>query len=219
MSGRTYRVDASEGEAPSAILTPMEGIVAIAIALSLIVIVPGPNVIAVSTASARSRRRGLLMAIGVSTGDMVWATSAMVGLGAALAHARPVFRVMRWLGAAYLVWFALGLWRQRPTGAVEIEIITNDRPFLRGLLVDLANPKAALFFTTLFASLLPADLSVGIATAVLVEVAVIVYGWYCTLAFVLSRPLFQRGYRRLAGTLNRVAAGVLGAFSVRLATS
>ena len=197
----------------------MEGIAAIAIALALIVIVPGPNVIAVTTAAGKSRRNGLLMAIGVSTGDMVWAISAMVGLGAALAHARPVFLVMRWLGAVYLVWFAVGLWRQHPTEAAEDEVTVGDRPFAKGLLVDLANPKAALFFTTLFASLLPGEMSIGVAAAVLAVVAIIVYGWYCLLALVLSRPLFQRGYRRMARTLNRVAAGALGVFSVRLATS
>jgi threonine/homoserine/homoserine lactone efflux protein len=197
----------------------MEAIVAIAIALTLIVMVPGPNAIAVSTAAARSRRSGLLTAAGVSTGDMVWATAAMVGLGAALAHARPVFRTLRWLGAAYLLWFAYSLWRQRPADTTETEATSNDRPFVTGLLVDLANPKAAIFFTTLFSSLLPVELSVGIAAAVLAEVAIIVYGWYCLLALVLSRPVFQRVYQRLTRALNRVAAGVLGAFSLRLATS
>ena len=78
-------------------------LVPIAVALAVIVIVPGPNVLAVTTTAMRDRRAGVLMALGVSAGDLVWAASALAGLGAILAHARPVFEAMRWAGAAYLL--------------------------------------------------------------------------------------------------------------------
>lgn len=199
----------------------MTAVVSIAVALALIVIVPGPNVFAVTTTAMRDRRAGIRMALGVSTGDMVWAVAAIVGLGAALTHARPVFEALRWCGIAYLVAFAVGLWRAPVDGAARSESATDPgrRAFLRGVLIDLANPKAAIFFTTLFASLLPADLTVGLAAVVLSVVALIVYSWYLALALVLSRPLVQRSYRRAQRTINRLAAASIGALTVRIATA
>ena len=191
-------------------------VIPIAAAVAVAVTIPGPNVLAVTTTAMRDTRAGIRMALGVSTGDMIWAASAIAGLGAVLAHARPVFEVLRWLGAAYLVWFALRLWR----GAGDASPTTtmpSRHAFARGLLVDLANPKAAIFFTTLFASLLPRELSAGLAVTVLAVVASIVFGWYVLLAVVFSRPGIQSRYRRAGRMINRVAAGAIGALGVRLA--
>ena len=65
---------------------------------------------------------------------------------------------------------------------------SSRRAFWRGMLVDLANPKAAIFFTALFASLLPSRFGIGFALAVLGAVATIVCTWYVLLALVFSRP-------------------------------
>ncbi len=85
--------------------------------------------------------------------------------------------------------------------------------------IVLANPKAAIFFTTLFASLLPSRFEIGFALAVLAVVAVvaaIVCTRYVLLALVFSRPAVQRGDRRVGRTVNRVAAGAIGVLGVRL---
>ena len=198
-------------------LASFSSVLPIAVALALVVVIPGPNVLAVTTTSMRDRRAGIRMALGVSTGDLIWAGSAIAGLGAALAHARPVFEAMRWLGAAYLLWFAWRLWRAPAATAGEGRTDPARRAFWRGVVVDLANPKAAVFFTTLFASLLPADLDAPLAATVLAVVAVIVFSWYLLLALVFSSPQVQDGYRRIGRTVNRVAAGVIGVLGVRLA--
>jgi threonine efflux protein len=198
------------------VLATLSSIVPIAVALALIVIVPGPNVLAVTTTAVRDRGAGVRVALGVATGDMIWAASALAGLGAALAHARPVFEALRWLGAAYLVWFAVRLWRSPvDTGATTPS--PSRHAFWKGVVVDLANPKAAVFFTTLFASLLPDTLDVSTAVAVLLVVGTIVYGWYLLLALAFSRASIQRGYRRVGRTINRAAAGIIGVLGVRLA--
>ena len=203
-----------------AVLASFGAVVPIAVALALIVVVPGPNVLAVTTTAMRDRNAGVRMALGVSTGDMVWAVSAMAGLGAALAHARPVFLAMKWAGVAYLVVFAIRLWRAPvadDAGGAPVAPTARRRAFWRGLVVDLANPKAAIFFTTLFASMLPETLTVGLVAAVLAVVAAIVYGWYLLLAVLLSRPRVQAGYRRAGRRVNRFAAGAIGVLGARLA--
>lgn len=209
-------------------------LVPLAVALAAAVVVPGPNVVAVAVQSVRDRRTGCWTAAGVATGDMLWAGAAMAGMGALLLQSRPLFLAFKWAGAAYLVFLAVRLWSDAasagdgepdpghapgPGHAPEpgAGVATQRRPFLRGLVVDLANPKAALFFTSLYASLLPAHLDVGAAAAVLAATAAIVYGWYFALAVALSRPPAQRAYRRATRAASRIAAGIMGALGVRLA--
>lgn len=197
-------------------------LVPLVVALAAAVVIPGPNVVAVVMQSVRDRRTGVWTAAGVASGDMLWAGAAMAGMGALLLQSRPLFLAFKWVGAAYLVVLAVRLWRdagsEAPSASVDADLSTTTRrPFLRGLVIDLANPKAALFFTSLYASLLPAHLDVGEAAAVLGATAAIVYGWYFGLAVALSRPPAQRIYRRAMRAASRVAAGIMGALGVRLA--
>ena len=203
-------------------------LVPLVVALAAAVVIPGPNVVAVVMQSVRDRRTGLWTAAGVASGDMLWASAAMAGMGALLLQSRPLFLAFKWVGAAYLLVLAVRLWRdaggdpepgdpQPGDAGAGADLATSRRPFLRGLVIDLANPKAALFFTSLYASLLPAHLDVGEAAAVLGVTAAIVYGWYFGLAVALSRPPAQRIYRRATRAASRVAAGIMGALGVRLA--
>jgi threonine efflux protein len=197
----------------------VEMLIPLVVALAAAVVVPGPNVVAVVVGSVRDRRAGLWTAAGVATGDMVWAAAAMAGVGVLLAQSRPLFLALKWVGVAYLLVQAVRLWREHAdTPAADLDGPSR-RPFLKGVVIDLANPKAALFFTSLYASLLPADLDVTGAVAVMAATAVVDYGWYVTLAVVLSRPPAQRLYRRAARGVSRVAAGLMGALGVRLALS
>lgn len=196
----------------------VETLVPVVVAVAAAVVIPGPNVVAVVVGSVRDRRAGLWTAAGVATGDMVWAAAAMAGVGVLLAQSRPLFMALKWVGAAYLLVQAVRLWRDRGGSASADDAdAPSPRPFLRGLVIDLANPKAALFFTSLYASLLPADLGVGGAVGVMVATAAVSYGWYFALALALSRPPAQRVYRRASRAISRVAAGILGVLGVRLA--
>lgn len=197
----------------------VETLVPVVVALAAAVCIPGPNVVAVVVASVRDRRAGLWTAFGVASGDMIWATAAMAGVGVLLAQSRPVFMALKWLGAAYLLVQAVRLWRDRGEAADGEADAPAGRPFLRGVVVDLANPKAALFFTSLYASLLPAHLDLGMALAVMAATAVVDYGWYLALALALSRTPAQRAYRRASRAISRAAAGLMGALGVRLALS
>lgn len=197
----------------------VEMLLPLVVALAAAVVVPGPNVVAVVVGSVRDRRAGLWTAAGVATGDMVWAAAAMAGVGVLLAQSRPLFMALKWVGAAYLLVQAVRLWRDRGDVAGAEPGEPSPRPFLKGLVIDLANPKAALFFTSLYASLLPADLDLAGAVAVMAATAAVDYGWYLTLALALSRPPAQRLYRRAARAVSRVAAGLMGALGVRLALS
>jgi threonine/homoserine/homoserine lactone efflux protein len=120
----------------------------VAAALALL-LVPGPAVLYVVTRSVdQGRPAGLASVLGVGIGSLVHITFAAIGLSALLASSAAAFSAVKWLGAAYLIW--LGLQRLLTLGeedapaAVEPERLS--RVFLHGVVVNVLNPKTALFF-------------------------------------------------------------------------
>ena len=120
----------------------------VAAALALL-LVPGPAVLYVVTRSVdQGRPAGLVSVLGVGIGSLVHITFAAIGLSALLVSSAVAFSAVKWLGAAYLIW--LGLQRLLTLGeedapaAVEPERLS--RVFLHGVVVNVLNPKTALFF-------------------------------------------------------------------------
>lgn len=201
----------------------MESLIAIALALTVALMVPGPSVVAVTTTALADRRRGLLLAAGVSLGDMIWVAASLAGVGALLANARPIFEVIRWLGVGYLLWFSWQLWRsaeadvERPDGVDDPLVRFGRRPFLNGVLIDLANPKVAIFYSTLFAALLPNSFSFAYGVTVLTVAGVITLGWFAFLALAMSHSYLQQSYDRLRAAIRRASALATAGFGARLA--
>ena len=111
----------------------------------LLNLTPGPDMLFVAGASAaRGRRAGVLAALGVGLGCGVHIALAAVGLSALLATSALAFGVVKWLGAAYLVWTGLSMLRARP--AAPAAAPATRAVFWQGALTNALNPKVALFF-------------------------------------------------------------------------
>src|SRR5258708_21103844 len=96
-------------------------------ASSILLVIPGPTVLlVVSYALGQGWRTALPMAIGVALGDFTAMTLSMLGLGALLAASATLFTVLKWIGAAYLVWLGVKLWR--PSAASEVPREGSARP-------------------------------------------------------------------------------------------
>ena len=117
------------------------------LAITLVLLLtPGPIVtLVISTAATRGVRAGLITVAGTSTGNAVLIAAIAFGLGWVLAHAVFLFEILRWLGAAYLVWLGVQAWRN--AGAPAPPTPGNRVHFRRGVLVALSNPKTIAFFT------------------------------------------------------------------------
>ena len=86
----------------------------------ILLLIPGPTVLlVVSYALGQGWRTALPMAVGVALGDFTAMTLSMLGVGALLAASATVFTVVKWIGAAYLVWLGIKLWRAGGTLAAE----------------------------------------------------------------------------------------------------
>ncbi|HEV7912689.1 MAG TPA: LysE family translocator [Albitalea sp.] len=113
----------------------------------LLNLTPGPDMLFVAGSSAaHGRRAGVMAALGVGAGCGVHMLFATVGLSALLATSALAFELVKWLGAAYLVWIGVGMLRRTGATAPAPADATPGRVFWQGALTNALNPKVALFF-------------------------------------------------------------------------
>ena len=122
---------------------------AFAAASAVLLIIPGPTILlVVSYALGQGWRTALPMAVGVALGDFTAMTLSMLGVGALLAASATVFTILKWIGAAYLVWLGIKLFRAG--GTLQAEPRRSAASSLRMLghawLVTALNPKSITFF-------------------------------------------------------------------------
>ena len=112
----------------------------------LLNLTPGADLLYVAGNTASGgRRAGMLAALGIGAGCLFHVALASFGLSALLAASELAFTVVKWVGAAYLVWMGVGMLRARG-GAAAPAAIHPQRVFWRGVLTNALNPKVALFF-------------------------------------------------------------------------
>lgn len=123
-------------------------IAAFAAASLLLLIIPGPAVLYVVNRSVSDgRQAGLAGVAGLTLGNLVHAIAAAAGLSAVLATSAAAFNTVKWLGAGYLVYIGVRtLMRPAPMIAVDQPSVSVRRSFTQGLVVNVLNPKVALFF-------------------------------------------------------------------------
>lgn len=116
----------------------------------LLNILPGPDSLLIMTRSAtQGWRAGIAAVMGIATGTMVHVLAAAIGLSAILATSATAFTVVKYVGAAYILWMAVGLLRARrsdATTAAAVPPLPYRKVFAQGLLTNVLNPKVALFF-------------------------------------------------------------------------
>lgn len=184
---------------------------------------PGPNVLVVSqTAAGRSRRAGVFVALGIASGAGLWSAAALLGLNALFARFGWLYGALTTLGGLYLLYVAFKLWRGAghplvldPTkGGVAAQ--TEWQAYRLGLLTNLTNPKALVFYGGMFAALLAPDLPAWVSAAAFAIIVVDSTAWHVALACLFSTERTQRFYRRVKGGVERTAAAALAALGIRL---
>jgi threonine/homoserine/homoserine lactone efflux protein len=118
-------------------------------ASAVLLIIPGPTVLlVVSYALGQGWRTVLPMTVGVALGDFTAMTLSMLGLGALLAASATLFTILKWVGAAYLVYLGVKLWRAGGTldAAPRTDAVSAARMLGHAWLVTALNPKSITFF-------------------------------------------------------------------------
>jgi threonine/homoserine/homoserine lactone efflux protein len=122
---------------------------AFAAASAVLLVIPGPTILlVVSYALGRGWRVAAPVATGVALGDLTAMTLSMLGVGALLAGSATLFTLLKWAGAAYLVWLGIKLWRAG--GTLDADPRTGPvrpaRMLAHAWLVTTLNPKSIVFF-------------------------------------------------------------------------
>ncbi len=192
-------------------------------ASAVLLAIPGPTVLLViSYALGHGRRSATSTVAGVALGDFTAMTASMVGLGALLAASVALFAGLKWVGAAYLVFLGVKLWRAPVGAATSVEaVVPVERPgriFLHAFAVTALNPKSIVFFVAFLPQFLDGARAV-VPLLVIFEVSFLVLATANALTYALlasaarrtiRQPRVQRTVNRTGGTL-LVGAGALAA--------
>lgn len=205
-------------------MSPVEAIAGFSVAAGLLTILPGlDTALVLRTAAVEGPRRAALAGLGITLGCLVWGTAVAVGLGALLAASHLAFTILKWAGAAYLLWLGVGM-LARPRQSFELGAATAGPAggeltwMRRGLLTNLLNPKIGVFYV----SFLPQFMAQGVPAGPFLVLLAAIHGliglaWFAML-ITATRPL-ARALKRPAVVrwLDRVTGGVFVAFAARLA--
>jgi threonine/homoserine/homoserine lactone efflux protein len=194
---------------------------AFTIAYAIAVIVPGPGVAAVvARALGGGFRSAFPMVLGILAGDLVYLVFALFGLAAIATWFGPLFVVVKWGGALYLLYVAWQFWSARP-GSEQIGAKREESPwrtFLAGFALTMGNPKTIVFYLALLPTVIPLDRPITVLgfvelTAIVTVVLLIIGCAYAGLA-AAARDFFRssraiRALNRTAGVIMASAAALI----------
>jgi threonine/homoserine/homoserine lactone efflux protein len=206
-------------------MSPVGALLAFVAAASVLTITPGlDTALVLRSAAAGGPRRAAFAALGIALGCLLWGAAVSVGLGALLAASRIAYTILRWAGAAYLVWVGCNLLFNPRERFDSISGGAGDLPplaFLKqGLLTNALNPKVGVFYVTFLPQFVPVGTNVALFSLLLASIHVLLgIVWFAVLISatvpmrkLLRRPHFVKGMDRVAGV-------VFVGFGARLALS
>lgn len=188
----------------------------------LAMISPGPNVlIVIQTAVSRARLAAIAVAVGIATGALVLSAGAALGLGLLIKDVSWLQRALQIAGGAYLLYIGarIAIGARAPMPPVDRAAITERdlrRYWYRGLLTNITNPKAAVFYGSILTGALDADLSTSVRVAAVLVITVNAVWWHCLLAVCFARSRVQAAYRRVKTPVDLTVGGALCAFGILL---
>ena len=197
----------------------------IVVAHALAVASPGPDfAIVLKQSLAHGRRTALWTSIGIGCGISVHIIYCLLGLGFLLRNSPAALGMLKYLGAGYLAWVGIqALWTKPRKGDMdlskEVPAPGNGAAWTTGFLVNVLNPKAALFFIALF------PLAVNPATPKLIQAGyglwmiLATMGWFCFVSIVFTRPDVRIRFLRLGHWIDRALGLVFLAFALSLAVA
>ncbi len=195
-----------------------------AIATAVFAYFPGPALLYTAAQTlARGRRAGFMAALGIHIGCYVHVFAAALGLSAVLQYVPELYVALKLAGAAYLVWLGISMWRQQAAsgGTMELPTKTTRRAMLESMIVEIVNPKVALFVVAFLPQFV--DPTAGLPVSLQFLFLGIIVNFAFSSADIITVLLADHvvGYLKRSGQGMRIAqrlgGGVLIGLGVRLA--
>ncbi|WP_282692747.1 LysE family translocator [Streptomyces sp. CC208A] len=198
-----------------------------ALVVGLLTLTPGlDTALILRTAALGRRTRAWGVVLGIQTGTLIWGALTSLGVTALLTASHLAYEILRWAGAAYLLWMAVRMIaetfrRGGPGPGGEVEVGGSDTlsgGWRQGTLTNLLNPKVGVFYVAVLPQFIPAEaphFAMGLALASVH----VVLGMVWSTALIASATALGARLRepRARRVLDRITGTVIGAFAVRLA--
>ncbi len=195
-------------------------------AVSLVAVVtPGPDfALTLRSSLSYSRRAGLYTAVGVGVGNLVHATYSLIGIGTIIARSILLFNLLKWVGAAYLIYIGIKSLQAKKMN-VATAAVTSQRDIGRwqafriGLLGNLLNPKATLFFLALFTQIVQPSTPMLAQAIFGLTVAVVALLWFAIVAVIISQQTLKQQILAFSHWFERLTGLALITLGIRLAVA
>ena len=204
----------------------ISALLGISIALAIGAASPGPSFVLVArTAVSSSRVAGLVVALGMGIGGMVFAALSLLGLHGLLSAVPALYVALKIVGGLYLAYLGFRIWRgaNKPLGDIARSDKSPEdsmwRALALGVMTQLSNPKTAIVYASVFAAFLPDESSHAFDISLVALVLVIEAGWYSIVALALSTEGPRQVYLHYKAGVDRVVGGVMVALGIKLFVS
>ncbi|MFP8967698.1 LysE family transporter [Pokkaliibacter sp. CJK22405] len=204
-------------------------LIAVASMWIMAVMLPGPNfLITAKTSAASGRWQALAVAAGITCGTFIWGLAGFLGVTLLFVAAPWLFVAIKMGGGLYLLYLGFRMIRSS-FHKVPLQMdVTSEQGHWRsqcwknmslGLMTNLANPKAAIFTSSLFATLLPPHPAPALGFSVIALMMTISFSWYSLVILVFSSKALSRAYLNTKHWVERMAGGIFALFGLHLLSS
>lgn len=185
---------------------------------------PGPDFVMVAKNSISiSRKAGLYTSIGLGFGISIHVLYSLIGIGLIISKSILLYSIIKYLGAAYLLYIGIKALRaQKSDILIEThgaQDITPLKAIRIGFLTNVLNPKATLFFLSLFTLVINPETSIGIQILYGLEMCLMTTIWFSLVSLFLSQDKVKRQFLRIGHYFERVMGGILIALGIKVALS
>ncbi len=186
---------------------------------------PGPDfAVVVRESVTQGHRTGSWTALGVGCGIFLHVAYSLLGIGLIVSQSIVLFNLFKWLAAAYLLYLGWRALRARPQALTEVTgaggpARSAGSAFVMGFVTNGLNPKATLFFLSLFTVVIDHDTPLLVQAGYGAYLAIATICWFLLVAWLFSRARVRAGFARMGHWFDRATGAVLIALGARLALS
>lgn len=186
---------------------------------------PGPDfAIVLRESVSNGRHAGIWTALGVGSGILLHVGYCLLGIGLIVSQSIVLFNLLKWLAAAYLIYIGIRALQARPADPASAELapLVTRSPraaFVRGFVTNGLNPKATLFFLSLFTLVISPQTPLLVQAGYGLYLALATALWFCAVALLFSQARVRRGFVRLGHWFDRLMGAVLVGLGIKVAFS
>ena len=188
----------------------------------LALISPGPNVLIVTqTAMHSGRQKGVFVSLGLATGAAIWSSAALIGLNVIFEYVTWLYWALKIVGGVYLIFIGIKIWRtakqdlSQPNAQHNINK-NHWQSYRLGLFTSLTNPKAGIFFSSIFVAILPPTLPLWVQIFAIVLMTCDSAIFHISLAIFFSTNRVKQIYTQIKVYVDRLASIALTLLGIHL---